>query len=62
MSALYKFQSDATIWNTNLTVSSFHQILRYDVLSDIETGPDVSFYFVHTKKPSMLHSDKSKPC
>ena len=34
-----KFQSDRTILNTNLAASRLHEILRQDVLSDIETGP-----------------------
>ena len=29
----------AIIWTTNLPASRLHEILRYDVLSDIETGP-----------------------
>ena len=34
-----KFQSDRTSINTNLTASRFREILQYDVLADIETGP-----------------------
>ena len=34
-----KFQSDRTILNTNLAASRLYEILRKDVLSDIETGP-----------------------
>ena len=34
-----KFQSDRTILNTNLAASILYEILRKDVLSDIETGP-----------------------
>ena len=34
-----KFQSDTTIWSTNLVGSRLHEILRKDVFSDIETGP-----------------------
>ena len=36
-----KFQSDAKICATDLAASTLHEILRKDVLSDIETGPGV---------------------
>ena len=34
-----KFQSDRTISNTNLPASGLRDILQWDALSDIETGP-----------------------
>ena len=34
-----KFQSDTTIYSTNLVASRLYDILRKDVFSDIETGP-----------------------
>ena len=36
-----KFQSDRTILNTNLAASRLYEILRKDVFSDIETGPNI---------------------
>ena len=34
-----KFQSDAIIYTTNLTASRLHEILRYNILSNIKMGP-----------------------
>ena len=34
-----KFQSDRTVLNTNLTVSTLVEILRLDVLCDTESEP-----------------------
>ena len=38
-----KFQSDAIIYTTNLAASRLHEILQWDVLSDIETVPGFRF-------------------
>ena len=36
-----KFQSNAIISSTNLAASRLNEILRWDVLSDVETGPRI---------------------
>ena len=42
---LVKFQSDTTIYSTNLVASWLYEILRKDVFSDIETGPRIPLQY-----------------